>query len=88
MQRGPAQNALSLYREEWPLEPGADRAAVLAEGKIRNRQLADSRDTFAVFLALDVQAWRLIRITLSANAPDAQHPGTGYQVLYLARPGI
>lgn len=88
VQRGPAQNALSLYREEWALEPGVDRAALLAEGKRRNQQLADSPDTFAVFLALDVQAWRLIRITLSGQALNAEHPGTGYQVLYLARPGI
>ena len=88
VQRGPAQNALSLYREEWALEPGVDRAALLAEGKRRNQQLADSPDTFAVFLALDVQAWRLIRITLSGQALNAEHPGTGYQVFYLARPGI
>lgn len=88
VQRGPAQSALSLYREEWALEPGADRAEVLAEGKRRNQQLADSPDTFAVFLALDVQAWRLIRITLSCQALSAEHPGMGYQVLYLARPGI
>ncbi|NVZ20574.1 DUF4865 family protein [Pseudomonas costantinii] len=85
VQRGPAQNALSLYREEWPLEPGADRAGILAQEKLRNQQLADSRDTFAVFLALDVQAWRWVRITLSAKALDAGHPGTGYQVLYLAQ---
>jgi len=85
VQRGPAQGALSLYREEWPLAPGADRAAVLAEEKQRNRQLADNSDTFAVFLALDVQAWRLVRITLSAKALDTEHPGRGYQVLYLAQ---
>ena len=62
-----------------------DRAAVLAEEKQRNRQLADNSDTFAVFLALDVQAWRLVRITLSAKALDTEHPGRGYQVLYLAQ---
>ncbi|WP_332847171.1 DUF4865 family protein [Pseudomonas lactucae] len=83
--RGPAQSALSLYREEWALEPGADRLARLVEEKRRNRQLADSSDTFAVFLALDVQAWRLVRITLSSHALDPGHPGTGYQVLYLAQ---
>jgi len=85
VQRGPAQGAVSLYREEWPLEAGADRAVALAEGKRRNQQVADSAETFAVFLALDVQAWRLVRVTLSAKALDAQHPGTGYQVLYLAQ---
>ena len=88
VQRGPAQGALSVYREEWPLEPGADRAGILAEEKQRNQQVADNRDTFAVFLALDVQAWRLVRFTLSAKALDVEHPGTGYQVFYLARPGI
>jgi len=85
VQRGPAQGAVSLYREEWRLEAGADRAVALAEGKRRNQQVADSAETFAVFLALDVQAWRLVRFTLSAKALDAQHPGTGYQVLYLAQ---
>lgn len=85
VQRGPAQSALSLYREEWALEPGADRVAIVADEKARNRQLADSSDTFAVFLALDVQAWRLVRITLSAGELEADHPGTGYQVLYLAQ---
>ena len=85
VQRGPAQNALSLYRQEWPLEPGVDRAGILAEEKRRNLQLADSSDTFAVFVALDVQAWRLVRFTLSAKVLDAEHPGTVYQVLYLAQ---
>lgn len=85
VQRGPAQGALSLYREAFALELGADRAAILAEEKLRNQQLADSRDTFAVFLALDVQAWCLVRVTLSAKALEAGHPGTGYQVLYLAQ---
>ena len=85
VQRGPAPTALSLYREEWPIEPGADRAAIVAQEKQRNRQLADSNDTFAVFLALDVQAWRLVRVTLSAKALAPEHPGIGYQVLYLAQ---
>jgi len=85
VQRGPALGALSLYREEWPLAPGANRAEILAEEKCRNRQLARSNDTFAVFLALDVQAWRLLRFTLSDSALDAEHRGTGYQVLYLAQ---
>ena len=85
VQRGPAQNALSLYREERPLAPGVDRAGILADETRRNQQLADSNDTFAVFLALDIQAWRLVRFTLSAKTLDAEHPGTGYQVLYLAQ---
>ncbi len=85
MQRGPAQGALSLYREEWALAPGADRAGVLAQAKQRNLQVAGSRDTFAVFLALEVQAWRLVRFTLSADALDVDHTGVGYEVLYLAQ---
>ncbi|MDY7532757.1 DUF4865 family protein [Pseudomonas sp. Bout1] len=88
LQRGPAQNALSLYREEWALAPGADRAHILVAEKARNQRIADSRDNFAVFLALDVQAWKLVRITLSGQALDASHPGSGYEVFYLARPGV
>ncbi|WP_338569769.1 DUF4865 family protein [Pseudomonas canadensis] len=85
LQRGPAQGALSLYREEWVLVPGANRAAILAEEKQRNLQVAEHSDTFAVFLALDVQAWRLVRFTLSAAALDAERRGVGYHVLYLAQ---
>nr|WP_225927056.1 DUF4865 family protein [Pseudomonas sp. SWRI 103] len=85
LHRGPAQGALSLYREEWALEPDADRAEVLAKEKRRNQQVADCSDTFAVLLALDVQAWRLVRFTLSAKALDVEHSGTGFQVLYLAQ---
>ena len=85
VKRGRAQSALSLYREEWALEPGADRAVILTQETLRNQQLADGADTFAVFLALDVQAWRLVRITLSAKALEANHPGAGYEVLYLAQ---
>lgn len=88
VQRGPAQTALSLYREEWALAPGADRGQVLAAEKARNQQIADSSDNFAVFLALDVQAWKLVRITLSDKALDVNHPGSGYEVFYLARPGV
>ncbi|ROM33648.1 DUF4865 domain-containing protein [Pseudomonas poae] len=86
--RGHASGAVSLYREEWPLDPGVDRAQVVAEEKRRNEQLAERTETFAVFLALDVQAWRLVRFTLSASPLEAEHPGTGYHVLYLAHPGI
>ena len=85
VQRGLAPTALSLYREEWPIEPGADRAAIVTLEKLRNQQVADSSETFAVFLALDVQAWRLVRFTVSAKALDPEHPGIGYQVLYLAQ---
>ena len=38
-----------------------------------------------MLLALDVQAWRLVRITVSAQPVAAERPGTGYQVLYLAQ---
>ncbi|KAF1032720.1 MAG: hypothetical protein GAK37_00391 [Pseudomonas sp.] len=86
VQRGPAQQALSLYREEWALE--GDRAQALAGEKVRNQQIAGQADTVAVFVALDVQAWRLVRVTLSAKALDTRHPGEGYEVFYLARPGL
>jgi len=85
VQWGPAQGALSVYREAWPLEPGADRASLLAEEKRRNQQVAGRSDTFAVCLALDVQAWRLVRFTLSSAALDEARQGTGYHVLYLAQ---
>ncbi|NBF06734.1 DUF4865 family protein [Pseudomonas sp. Fl5BN2] len=83
--RGPAQQALSLYREVQAIEPGADRQQLLAAEVQRNQQLADAPETFAVFLALDLQAWQLLRFSLSAQPPQPRPGVECYEVLYLAQ---
>ncbi|AZD01477.1 DUF4865 family protein [Pseudomonas chlororaphis] len=86
--RGRANQARTLYRESLAIDPLADRARLLAEQVEHNQRLADDPDTFAVFVALDLQAWELVRFTLSASAPDSARGAERYEVLYLARPGI
>ncbi|OLF54403.1 DUF4865 family protein [Pseudomonas chlororaphis] len=86
--RGPSDRARTLYRERLAIDPQADRAALLAEQVEHNRRLADDPDTFAVFVALDLQAWELVRFTLSTGVPDSARGAERYEVLYLARPGI
>lgn len=86
IQPGQASTARSLYREELPLGPDADRQQRLNEETERNHTIAQREDTFAVFLALDVGGWRLIRITLSALEADVSQTGQAYEVLYLAQP--
>ncbi|WEK11739.1 MAG: DUF4865 family protein [Candidatus Pseudomonas colombiensis] len=86
--RGPATQARVLYRESYDIDPQADRAQLLAEEQQRNQAIAADPETFAVFVALDLQAWRLLRFTLSSGAPVPAHGVEHYEVLYLAQPGL
>lgn len=85
---GRAQRASWLLREEHALDAGADRAALHAAEVKASRQRAELPDTVAVWTALDLDAWRLVRFTLSAHAPEASDGGTVYEVLHLAKPGL
>ena len=51
-------------------------------------RVAAEPGTFAAVTVLDSLEWRLIRLTVSAEAPDPSRPGTAYQVFYLAKPGL
>lgn len=87
-QRGPAGKALALYKEVVPLAASADRQQVLDREIERNQLLADSRDSVAVWTALDPNAWQLIRWRLSATAPETLEGVSVYEVLYLAKPEL
>ena len=86
--KGPARQARALYREDLDLSETTDRAALRAAEIARNDGLAVQADTLAAVTALDPWSWRLIRLTLSADLPDASRPGTAYKVLHLAQPGL
>ncbi|WP_025130662.1 DUF4865 family protein [Pseudomonas sp. PH1b] len=86
--RGPAGQARALYREVQAIEPGAQREQLLASEVLGNQRRAQEPDTFAVVLALDLQAWQLVRFTLSAQPPRPRPGSECYEVLYLARPGV
>ena len=86
--KGPAQQALALYRDEQPIGEHENRAELRAAHAAQNRRIAEQDDTVAVVSALDTVNWRLIRLTLSAAAPVETAGRTVYEVLHLARPGI
>jgi Domain of unknown function (DUF4865) len=86
--RGRATTARAIYREFVPLGDDIDLAAVRAAELARNADLAARGDTLAVASAIDAALWRLVRLTVSAAAPDPARPGTAYEVLYLARPEL
>ena len=85
---GPAAGARTLYREDVGIDDTTDLRRLHDEEAERARALAARGDTLAVATALDPGAWRLLRLTLSAEAPDPARAGTPYEVLYLARPGL
>ena len=60
----------------------------LSDAPMNAEQITDalgvSRSNVSMGLK-ELQAWRLVRITVSAQPVAAERPGTGYQVLYLAQ---
>ena len=86
--RGSATQALSIYREERVLSAATDRKALHAAEIELNREIAARPDTVAVWAALDLNAWRLIRFTVSSAPADPGRSGEVYDVLHLAQPGI
>jgi hypothetical protein len=86
--RGHASEALSLYRDERGLKATEDRAALQEQEIEANREIAARTDTVAVWAALDLSAWRLIRFTLSSAPADPTRGGEVYDVMHLARPGL
>ncbi len=85
---GRAQQAHSLLREERALDAAMDRIAFQATEAESNRERAARPDTVAIWTALDLASWRLVRFTLSTRAPEHVDGATAYEVLHLAKPGI
>lgn len=83
---GGAGQVLSVYRDERPIDAGTDRAALYADEVELNRSIAARADTVAVWAALDLAAWRLVRFTISSAPPDAARGGAVYDVLHAAQP--
>jgi hypothetical protein len=84
--RGGAKQALSAYRDERALSAATDRVALYAGEVERNREIAARPDTVAVWAALDLYAWKLIRFTVSSAPADPARGGEVYDVLHMARP--
>jgi hypothetical protein len=85
---GRARRASWLQREDRVLDANADRSAVFAAEAEANRERAAQPGCIAVWTALEPGAWRLVRFTLSADAPAPGDPGVFLEVLHLAKPGL
>lgn len=79
--------ARALYREELPL-PGRGAAALRDGALAAGEALLGREDVLAVWLVADLQRWRLLRFSVSAGALELRADSVGYEVLYLARPGL
>lgn len=86
--RGSAPQALSIYREERVLGAATDRAALHAAEIELNREIAARPDTVAVWAALDLDAWHLVRFTVSSAPADSSRSGDVYEVMHLAQPEL
>jgi hypothetical protein len=88
--RGPAFGAVprAAARRTWPVEPGAEPAAVIGAALAELPSLAARPGTHSVALAVDPRHWELVRFTLrERTAPPA--PGEDrYEVLHLSAPEL
>lgn len=83
---GRARKPLSVYRHEREIDAMEDRAALRAAEVELNRSIAARTDTVAVWSALDLASWRLVRFTVSSAPPDAARGGAVYEVMHAAQP--
>ncbi|MFF6961418.1 MULTISPECIES: DUF4865 family protein [unclassified Streptomyces] len=88
--RGPSFGAVprAAARRAWPLDPGAEPAAVISAALAELPELAARPGAHSVALAVDPRRWELLRFTLwEQTAPPA--PGEErYEVLRLSAPEL
>jgi hypothetical protein len=85
---GHSGRALSIYREDVPEPEGASLGKLRELETEINRQVAAREDTVAALVGLDVLNWRVARFTLSSAPLQAVERGVGYEIAYLAAPGL
>ncbi|MDE1180859.1 DUF4865 family protein [Paraburkholderia sp.] len=82
------RTALSIYREELPIDEAADLTALRHAETARSADLAKRPDTIVSVVGIDVSAWQLARFTVSAAPLREPETGIGYEIAYLASPGL
>jgi hypothetical protein len=80
--------AQSIYREDVIVPDGADLGELRDAETELNAQVAGREDTVAAVVGLDVLNWRVARFTLSSAPLRAVERGVGYEIAYLASPGL
>lgn len=84
--RGAAAQARFAAIEEIDLHPDADLTEALAAETARNRDAAARPGVVAAVAGVDTGRWRIVRIVLSAQAPDVGGSAVVHEILHLAAP--
>ncbi|MBJ9660428.1 DUF4865 family protein [Burkholderia gladioli] len=79
--------ALSIYKHEFELDEEADLIGLRRAETARAEAAVTRRDTIASVVGLDVSAWKLLRLEISAAPLRTPEAGIGYEIAYLAAPG-
>ena len=85
---GHSAPAMSIYREELPVGEGVDLAELSAAETERNARVATRDDVVVSLVGLDAFNWKLARFTLSSAPLRAIEGVVGYEIAYLAAPGL
>ncbi|MFM0738249.1 DUF4865 family protein [Paraburkholderia xenovorans] len=88
LRTGQSSTALSIYREDIPIDEGADLDALRAAETERVAQVAARDDTVLALAGVDVFDWQLTRFTLSSAPLRAIEGVAAYEIVYLAAPGL
>ncbi|WP_027211364.1 DUF4865 family protein [Burkholderia sp. WSM2232] len=80
--------ALSIYREDVVVPEGASLGELRKTETKLNAEVAAHEDTVAAIVGLDVLNWRITRFTLSSAPLRTVERGVGYEIAYLAAPGL
>ncbi|MDN7182865.1 DUF4865 family protein [Caballeronia sp. SEWSISQ10-4 2] len=85
---GQPGRVLSIYREDVPVDEGVDLGDLSSAEIKRNAQVATRDDIVVSLVGLDVLNWKLSRFTLSSAPLHAIEGVAGYEIAYLAAPGL
>ncbi|MEH2513841.1 hypothetical protein V1291_005195 [Nitrobacteraceae bacterium AZCC 1564] len=84
--KGNGRSARFAFKEELNIPLDDDLTRAFEWAIARNREAAMQPGTIAAAIGVDPQNWRFTHIILTENAPSGSETGTGYEVLYLAKP--
>ncbi|KAF1042816.1 MAG: hypothetical protein GAK35_02503 [Herbaspirillum frisingense] len=84
--KGQGRVARFAYRQEVDIATDADLPEILAAEAARNQEAATQPSIVASAVGVDVNRWRLMRVSLSEGELAVAPGTTAYQVLYLAQP--
>jgi Domain of unknown function (DUF4865) len=84
--KGDGRVARFAFRQDFDIHVDEDLTTAFERAVALNRDTAMQPATVAAAIGVDPRQWTFTSIVLSENAPTGREAGTGYEVLYLAKP--